>query len=83
MTSSVANAGFNLALLPIAERQAIEKHKQECLERYHQAKSIAKEIYSGLDANGRIWAEREIAKHPEIDQAIRAELNALMRKKRK
>lgn len=78
----MANAGFNFALLPIAERQAMERHKQECLDRYHRAREIAMEIYSLLNSKGRMWAEREIGKHPELDAAIRSHLNSLIKGKK-
>lgn len=78
----MANAGFNLAMLPLAERQDMERYKQECLDRYHRAREIAREIYSALNSKGRMWAEREIGKHPELDAAIRSHLNSLIKGKK-
>jgi hypothetical protein len=83
MTSFAENAGsHNLALLSHAERQAIESHKQECLARYKDVKATARLIYSGMKTHGRMWAERKIGERPEIEQAVRDELNLMMRAKK-
>lgn len=64
--------GSNLATLSPAERDAINAHKQECLE-------LANSIYSQLKTKGRMWAERELAAHPELEKEARAKLNRLMK----
>lgn len=73
----------NLANLSIAEREAIESHKTDCLRRWSLAKEHASQIYFGLKANkGRIWAERELQSMPDIQQETRNQLNALLKVKR-
>jgi DNA-directed RNA polymerase specialized sigma24 family protein len=80
MATSAQHAGYlNLATLSDAERSAIEQHKQECLNRHESAKILANTIYSGLKKNGRIWAERELARRPDIEAATRIELNLMLR----
>lgn len=84
MTSYADNvSSHNLANLSIAEREAIENHKQECLRRWNLAKEHASQIYFGLNARkGRIWAERELQSRPEIEKETRNQLNALLKAKR-
>ncbi|MFC0666776.1 hypothetical protein ACFSKY_22600 [Azotobacter chroococcum] len=71
--------GSNLATLSPAERDAINAHKQECLERYRQAVELANSIYSQLKTKGRMWAERELAARPELQAEARAKLNRMRR----
>lgn len=76
-------SSHNLATLSIAEREAIENHKAECLRRWSLAREHASQIYFGLKANkGRIWAERELKSKPDIEQETRNQLNALLKVKR-
>lgn len=84
MTSYAEPASLhNLAILSIAEREAIETHKAECLRRWNLAKEHASQIYFGLKSNkGRIWAERELKSRPDIEQETRNQLNALLKVKR-
>lgn len=80
-----ASAGsWNLASSTAAQRQEIESHKAECLERYKAALELASSIYSQRRDKGnkwRMWAERELAKHPELEQEARAKLNRLVKGK--
>lgn len=70
----------NLATLSIAEREAIESHKADCLRRWSLAKENASQIYFGLKANkGRMWAERELKSKPDIEQETRNQLNTLLK----
>lgn len=76
------NSGFNLAARGAQERDAINAHKQECLERYRQAMELASTIYSQRRDKGkgwRMWAERELAAHPELEKEARAKLNRLVK----
>lgn len=84
MTSYAQPASsHNLAILSIAEREAIESHKADCLRRWSLAKEHASQIYFGLKAKrGRMWAEREIQSRPDIEQETRNQLNALLKVKR-
>lgn len=76
-------SSHNLATLSIAEREAIESHKAECLRRWSLAKDHASQIYLGLKSNrGRMWAERELLSRPEIQQETRNQLNALLKVKK-
>ena len=84
MTFCVTNAGsVNLATLSIAEREAIEEWKAECLQRWKQARDHASQIYFGLKANrGRLWAERELKTKPDIEAETRRQLNLLLKVKK-
>lgn len=76
------NGGFNLAALGAQERDAVNAHKQECLERWKAAQELASSIYLQRRDKGtgwRMWAERELAKHPELEAEARARLNRLMK----
>ncbi|MFC0708971.1 hypothetical protein [Azorhizophilus paspali] len=73
---------WNLALLPTERREQIEAHKAECLELYRAALDLAGRIYLRRRDKGkgwRMWAERELAAHPELEKEARAKLNRLMR----
>lgn len=49
MNFCVTNVGsVNLATLSTAERDNIESHKQECLQRWKAANQHASQIYLGL-----------------------------------
>lgn len=84
MTSCVINVGsVNLATLSIAEREAIESHKEECLQRWKLARDHASQIYFGLKANkGRAWAERELKTKQDIEAETRRQLNLLLKVKK-
>ena len=84
MTFCVTNVGsVNLATLSIAEREAIEDWKAECLQRWKQARDHASQIYFGLKANrGRLWAERELKTKPDIEAETRRQLNLLLKVKK-
>lgn len=84
MTSYAGYASsHNLANLSIAERQSIEDHKSECLERWKQAQTHASAIYFGLKGNkGRAWAERELKARPDIEAETRRQLNLLLKVKK-
>lgn len=84
MTTSATHAGsLNLAILSTAERQIIESHKEECLQRWKLARDHASQIYFGLKANkGRMWAERSLKERPEIEAETRRQLNLLLKVKR-
>lgn len=76
MTGSV-----NLALLPIQERQAIEKHKAACLERHQAAQQLASSIFSTRARQGwRVEAERLLKASPDLEQEARKMLNRMMKK---
>ncbi|WKN20833.1 hypothetical protein [Azotobacter vinelandii] len=71
-----------MASLPAERREQIEAHKQECLERYRQALELACSIHAQRRDKGngwRMWAERELAAHPELEREARAKLNRLMK----
>ncbi|MFC0708981.1 hypothetical protein [Azorhizophilus paspali] len=73
---------LNLALLPPEMREQIEAHKAECLELYRAALDLASRIYLQRRDKGkrwRMWAERELAAHPELEKEARAKLNRLMK----
>ncbi|WP_141108005.1 hypothetical protein [Azotobacter beijerinckii] len=75
---------WNLASLPAEQREQIEAHKAECMERYRAAIELACSIYSQRRDKGnkwRMWAERELAARPELEQEARAKLNRLMKGK--
>lgn len=84
MTTSATPAGsLNLATLSTAERESIESHKQECLQRWKLARDHASQIYLGLKANrGRLWAERELQAKPDIEAETRRQLNLLLKVKK-
>lgn len=84
MTICVTNVGpVNLATLSTAERQLIEQHKEECLQRWKAANQHASQIYFGLKANrGRLWAERELKNRPDIEAETRRQLNLLLKVKK-
>lgn len=76
------NSGFNLAARGAQERDAINAHKQECLDRYRQAMDLASSIYLQRRDKGnkwRMWAERELAARPELEREARAKLNRMMK----
>jgi hypothetical protein len=76
-------SSHNLAILSIAEIEAIESHKADCLQRWKLARDHASAIYLGLKANrGRIWAERELKTRPEIEAETRRQLNLLLKVKK-
>ncbi|MEE4461062.1 hypothetical protein V2S84_02745 [Azotobacter chroococcum] len=75
---------WNMALWTAAQRQEIEAHKAECLGRYRAAQELAVTICSQRRDKGnkwRMWAERELAKHPEMETEARAKLNRLVKGK--
>jgi len=75
---------LNLASLPPEKRAEIEAHKAQCLDRYRQALDLASRIYLQRRDKGnkwRMWAERELAAHPELEREARAKLNRLMKGK--
>lgn len=84
MTISATPAGsLNLAILSPAERESIESHKEECLQRWKLARDHANQIYFGLNANrGRLWAERELQAKPDIEAETRRQLNLLLKVKK-
>lgn len=84
MTTSATPAGsLNLAILSTAERETIESHKEECLQRWKQSQAHASQIYFGLKANrGRLWAERELKNRPDIEAETRRQLNLLLKVKK-
>ena len=84
MTSYAEPASsHNLAILSIAEREAIESHKADCLQRWKLARDHASAIYLGLKANrGRAWAERELKTKPDIEAETRRQLNLLLKVKK-
>lgn len=76
-------SSHNLATLSIAERQAIESHKADCLQRWKLARDHASAIYLGLKANrGRLWAERTLKEKPDIEAETRRQLNLLLKVKK-
>lgn len=84
MTTSAIPAGsLNLAILSTAERESIESHKEECLQRWKQARDHASQIYFGLKANkGRTWAESQLKTKPDIEAETRRQLNLLLKVKK-
>ncbi|MGV6475366.1 hypothetical protein [Azotobacter vinelandii] len=71
-----------MASLPPERREQIEAHKAQCLDRYRQALDLASRIYLQRRDKGkgwRMWAERELAANPELEQEARAKLNRLMK----
>lgn len=84
MTTSATPVGsLNLATLSTAERENIESHKEECLQRWKLARDHASQIYLGLKANrGRLWAERQLKNRPDIEAETRRQLNLLLKVKK-
>ena len=84
MTFCVTNVGsVNLATLSIAERQSIEIHKEECLQRWRAAKQHASQIYLGLKSGKtRLWAETQLKTRPDIEAETRRQLNLLLKVKK-
>lgn len=78
-----ASAGsWNLALSTAESRRQIEAHKAECLERWKAAQELACQIHAQRRDKGnkwRMWAERELAARPELEQEARAKLNRLVK----
>lgn len=75
---------WNTALWTAAQRQEIEAHKAACLERWKAAQELASAIYSQRRDKGnkwRMWAERELAAHPELEKEAREKLNRLVKGK--
>jgi len=70
----------NLANLPQHERESIEEHKKDCLKRWYEAKDYAILIHIGLKGKkGRMLAERELSKRPDIEKQVRENLNKLLK----
>lgn len=84
MTICVTNVGsVNLATLSIAERQSIETHKEECLQRWKLARDHASQIYFGLKSGkNRLWAETQLKTRPDIEAETRRQLNLLLKVKK-
>lgn len=73
---------WNMASLTADQRREIEAHKAACLERWKAAQELASSIYSQRRDRGtgwRMWAERQLAAHPELEKEARAKLNRLMK----
>ncbi len=84
MTICVTNVGsVNLATLSIADRQSIETHKEECLQRWKAANQHANQIYFGLKSGKkRLWAEIQLKDRPDIEAETRRQLNLLLKVKK-
>jgi hypothetical protein len=84
MTNSVTPAGsLNLAILSTAERQSIESHKEDCLQRWEAANQHANQIYLGLKSGKkRLWAEIQLKDRPDIEAETRRQLNLLLKVKK-
>lgn len=84
MTTSATPAGsLNLATLSTAERELIEQHKQECLQRWKLARDHANQIYLGLKSGKkRLWAEIQLKDRPDIEAETRRQLNLLLKVKK-
>lgn len=84
MTICVTNVGsVNLATLSIAEREAIEGYKIECLQRWKLARDHASQIYLGLKSGkNRLWAETQLKTRPDIEAETRRQLNLLLKVKK-
>lgn len=84
MTASVTPAGsLNLAILSTAERETIESHKEECLQRWKAAKELSSTIYIGLKSRKtRLWAETQLKANPDIEAETRRQLNLLLKVKK-
>lgn len=71
-----------MALWTAGQRQEVEAHKAECLGRWRAAQELAATIYSQRRDKGnkwRMWAERELAAHPELEREAREKLNRLVK----
>ena len=84
MTTSATPAGsLNLATLSTAERENIESHKEECLQRWKAANQHANQIYLGLKSGKtRLWAETQLKTRPDIEAETRRQLNLLLKVKK-
>lgn len=84
MTISAQPAGsLNLATLSTAERETIESHKEECLQRWKLARDHASQIYLGLkNGKKRLWAEIQLKDKPDIEVETRRQLNLLLKVKK-
>lgn len=84
MTSYAQPAGsLNLATLSTAERELIEQHKEECLQRWKAANQHANQIYLGLKSGKtRLWAETQLKTRPDIEAETRRQLNLLLKVKK-
>lgn len=84
MTTSAQPAGsLNLATLSTAERESIEQHKEECLQRWKQAQVHASQIYLGLKSGKtRLWAETQLKTRTDIEAETRRQLNLLLKVKK-
>lgn len=84
MTTSATPAGsLNLATLSTAERESIESHKEECLQRWKAANQHASQIYLGLKSGkNRLWAETQLKARSEIEAETRRQLNLLLKVKK-
>lgn len=83
ITSATPAGSLNLAILSNAERQIIESYKEECLQRWKQARDHASQIYLGLkNGKKRLWAEICLKDKPDIEAETRRQLNLLLRVKK-
>lgn len=84
MTSYAEPASsHNLSILSIAEIEAIESHKAECLQRWKAARDLSSTIYVGLKSGKtRLWAEIQLKARPDIEAETRRQLNLLLKVKK-
>lgn len=84
MSSSAQPAGsLNLATLSTAERELIEQHKEQCLQRWKEANQHANQIYLGLKSGKtRLWAETQLKARTDIEAETRRQLNLLLKVKK-
>lgn len=84
MTTYAQPAGsLNLATLSTAERETIESHKEECLQRWKLARDHASQIYLGLKSGKtRLWAETQLKTRTDIEAETRRQLNLLLKVKK-
>lgn len=84
MTSFAEPASsHNLAILSIAEIEAIESNKADCLQRWKAANQHASQIYLGLKSGKtRLWAETQLKARPDIEAETRRQLNLLLKVKK-
>ena len=84
MNSYAQPAGsLNLATLSTAERESIESHKEECLQRWRAANQQASQIYLGLKSGKtRLWAETQLKTRTDIEAETRRQLNLLLKVKK-
>jgi hypothetical protein len=76
-------SSHNLAILSIAEIEAIESHKADCLQRWKAANQHANQIYMGLKSGKkRLWAEIQLKDRPDIEAETRRQLNLLLKVKK-